>query len=320
MRVLVLCNAYPTGEDPSWGTYVHDQVSALRARGVQVDVLFINGRASRRNYVAGPWRLWRQIAHVRYDLVHAHYVFAGWIARTQCLLPIIQSFHGGGEMLGYQGTLCRWLAPLVDAVTVTSADHRQRLRFADARIIPCGVDLGLFAPQARDEARAKLGWPLDRQVILWVGEARPEKRLDLLRAAHALLAERGLDADLRLISGVPHDSVPTYMNASDVFALASMAEGSPVVVKEAMACNLPVVSTDVGDVADVIAGVEGCYLADANAEDLAGKLEKALRIGGRTRGREAVAHLQQEGEAQAIISLYGEVLSSRRGHRARRRG
>jgi teichuronic acid biosynthesis glycosyltransferase TuaC len=315
MRVLMLTNMYPHEADRSFGTFVYEQVKALRREGLQVDVLFVNGRASRWHYLWGYPRLWKQLAYVRYDLIHAHYVFSGWIARAQCRLPVVQSFHAPGQMHTYQGWLARRLAPLVDAVIVTSADHKARLGFERAQIIPCGVDLELFAPRARDEARRELGWDPDRKVLAWIGDPRPEKRVDLAYAAYEALKQRRDDTDLRVVSKVPHAQVPVYMNAADALLLTSDHEGSPVVIKEAMACNLPIVSTDVGDVLEVIAGVEGCYLAAQTPEDLAAKADLALSFGKRTRGREAIQHLQTSGEARRIIALYEQVLA-RAGARA----
>ena len=123
LKVLVLTNMYPHEADPSFGTFVYEQVQSLRGLGVDVDVLFVNGRASRFNYLAGYLRLWRKLGFRKYDLIHSHYVFSGWIARGQFRLPVVHAFHGAGEMYGYQGWLCRRLAPLVDGVTVTSSDH-----------------------------------------------------------------------------------------------------------------------------------------------------------------------------------------------------
>ena len=144
--------------------------------------------------------------------------------------------------------------------------------------------------------------------MLWVGDPRPEKRLDLVHAAFALLAQRRPDVELKIVSRVPHADIPTYMSAAHVFILPSDHEGSPVVIKEAMACNLPIVAVDVGDVAQVIGGVAGCYLAERNAEDLADKLEQALAGGAASAGRAAIQHLQTSAEAQAILDMYNELV------------
>ncbi len=319
LRVLVLTNMYPHQADSSFGTFVYEQVRALRALGVEIDVLFVNGRASRFNYLSAYWRLWRQLHYVSYDLIHAHYVFSGWIARVQFRLPIVQSFHGAGEMLGYQGWLCKRLAPLMDKVIVTSEDHKASLGYAGAHVIPCGVDLDLFAPRPRDEAREELGWDPSRKVVLWVGDPRPEKRIDLLHASYEVLCRRRDDVDLCVVSKVAHRAIPTYMNAADVLALTSDHEGSPVVIKEAMACNLPVVSVAVGDVVEVIGGVEGCFTAEGTPDDLAAKLDLALSFGQRTHGREAVGHLQTGHEAKAILALYEGLLAERRANIGDRR-
>lgn len=317
IRVLVLTNMYPYEADPSFGTFVHAQVRALRELGVDIDVLFVNGRASRWGYVMGCCRFWRQLAFVRYDLIHAHYVFSGWIARAQLHLPIVQSFHGAGEMFGYQGWLCKRLAPLVDEVIVTSAQHKAELGHEEAHVIPCGVDLDLFSPRPRDEACGELGWEPSRSAVIWVGDPRPEKRLGLIHTAYDLLRQRRDNVDLHVVTKVPHTAIPTYMNAADVLVLASDFEGSPVVIKEAMACNLPIVSTAVGDVPEVIGDMEGCFLAEQNAEDLAANLDLALSFGRRTRGREVIQHLQVRGEAERIRDLYEKVVARRRNRMAR---
>lgn len=321
IRVLMLTNMYPHEEDPSFGTFVYEQVRALRALGVAVDVLFVNGRASLWNYALGYPRLWRQLACVGYDLIHAHYVFAGLIARAQFGLPVVLSLHAPGQMPTYQGWLCRRLAPLVDETIVTTAEHKRLLGQQRAHVIPCGVGFDRFWPIPIDEARSELGWDRSRRAVLWIGDPRPEKRVDLAYESYTALRQLRNDADLYVISKVPHERVSTYMNAADVLLLTSDHEGSPTVVKEAMACNLPIVSTDVGDVADIIDGVAGCYLAEQTPEDLASKLDLALSFGKRTEGRKAITHLTTSEEAKTLIALYERVLSrgQRRGSRRRQR-
>jgi len=300
---------YPYDKDRSFGTFVYEQARALRALGVDIDVLFVNGRANRLNYLAGIGRMWWRMLRNKYDLIHAHYVFSGLIARLQLFLPVVVSFHGAGEMVGRQGQLCRRLAPLVDGCTVTSQDHKSKLGFESAHIIPCGVDMDLFKPMPQAAAREKLDWDPERRVMLYVGRISPEKRLDVIHGAYDLLKKRRDDLDLQIIAGVPHETIPTYMNAADAYVMASDLEGSPVVIKEAMACNLPIVSVAVGDVAEVIGGTEGCYVCEQTPEDMAAKVEQALSFGKRTDGREAIKHLQTAGEAEKILELYQNVLA-----------
>jgi len=315
MRVLVATNMYPTPRDPGSGAFVADQVKALRRLGHDVDVLLIDGPANRLNYLTGAFRLWRQACQRRYDLIHAHYVFTGLLAlplRWLCRIPLVVSFHGAGEMVGLVGQLCRWLAPRVDQVTVTSLEHYQQLGWPAAHIVPCGVDFELFQPRPQVEARTELGLPLDKKLVLYAGGLRPEKRIEIIQAAVALLQRDDPSVELILATGVPHPQVATYMNAADVLALASDYEGSPVVPKEAMACNLPIVSVAVADVPDLIGGIEGCYICQRTPEDMAAKLRLALDRGCRTDGRRAVAHLSVESLAERMAEIYKQAVETAR--------
>jgi len=314
MRVLVVTNMYPQPDRPAFGVFVRDQVESLRRRGLEVDVLFIDGRRNRLNYLLAYPRLWWRLARRHYDIVHAHYIFSGLVALAQRRCPVVLTHHGPEVFMTWQALLCRLFTRFFDAVIVVSDEMRRRLPFPAAYVVPCGVDMARFQPLPQREARQAAGLPLDRRLVLWAGEYfRPEKRWDLVQAAFSLLRSRYPDVELVLLSGRPHDLVPLYMNACDVLLLTSDAEGSPMVVKEAMACNLPIVSTAVGDVPEVIAGTEGCYLCSQEPEDIAAKLEMALRYGGRTRGRERVAHLELDRIAERVVAVYEAVLAARGG-------
>jgi glycosyltransferase involved in cell wall biosynthesis len=313
VRVLMLTNMYPHPADPSYGTFVFDQAEALRAAGVELEVLFVNGRATRWNYMLGYPRFWARIAQGRFDLVHSHYVFSGLIARAQFHLPVVQSFHAPGLLDTFQGWLCRRLMTRVSAVIVTSQDHKTRLGFAGARIIPCGVNLELFHPRAQHEARAKLGWAPDRKVLLWVGDVRKEKRVDLVHATYERLRPVRPDLDLRLVSGAQHADVPWFMNAADVLLFPSDHEGSPVVIKEAMACNLPIVATSVGDIPELFEGVSGCVAAPQSPEALGAEVLRLLDANARSEGYDAIRRLSTAREAESVVAIYEEVLAARRG-------
>jgi glycosyltransferase involved in cell wall biosynthesis len=159
------------------------------------------------------------------------------------------------------------------------------------------------------EARNLLGLSPGKRYVLFAGKPRPEKRFLVIREAIKLLREHhNPEVDLLVATGMPHDQVPLYMNAADVLVLASRYEGSPMVVKEAMACNLPVVVTDVGDAREVIAGTDGCYITDGSVEDLVDKLRLAIDFGSRTNGREKVAHLSLDAVARRVVNVYERVV------------
>jgi glycosyltransferase involved in cell wall biosynthesis len=134
--------------------------------------------------------------------------------------------------------------------------------------------------------------------------ARPEKRFALAKTTVAVLRSRGLDVELHALEGIPNDEVPTWLNAANAILLTSTHEGSPVVVKEALACNVPVVSVDVGDVRGRIAGIECCSIAAATPEDLADKLGGAIGHEERISARERIADLSLDAVAERVYDIY----------------
>lgn len=315
MHVLVVTNMYPTPDRPHFGTFVYDEVSALRQLGVDVEVVFVDGQRRTRNYAWGTARLaGRGLSRASYDLVHAHYPFSGLMARAQVRWPLVLTLHGIEVTFGWTAPLARLAARLSDWVIVTAPHVLADLRFRPAHVsvIPCGIDLDLFAPGDGNQARTRLGLPLDRQIVVFVGEVRPEKQVHLLEGAVAALRAEGAPVDLVIASGLPHDQVPQIMQAADVLGLVSRYEGSPMVIKEAMACNLPIVATDVGDVASVMGDTAGCFLCAPTVDSVTAQLRQALAFGGRTNGRDRVRPLAALGTARQVLQVYETV--ARRRH------
>jgi glycosyltransferase involved in cell wall biosynthesis len=303
---------YPKQDQPAFGTFVKDQVEALRKEGIDVEVLFIDGRNRRINYLLGLLRFWKRILRRKYQLIHAHYALTGYIARMQFFYPVIVTYHGG-EVKDYVPRWLRFLARLgpmlFDRIIVVNKEEEAILNDSlKVRVIPCGIDLTLFHPIPKDEARFKLDLPSDAKLVLWAGEYwQFEKRYELVEEAMGLLHADCPQAELVLVSGKPHTMIPLYMNACDVLLLTSRSEGSPMVIKEAMACNLPIVSTDVGDVAERITGVEGCKIVEPNAVEIKENLLALLQHPKRTNGRDKINDLSSKIVAQRVIGIYNEV-------------
>jgi teichuronic acid biosynthesis glycosyltransferase TuaC len=314
VKVLVLTNMYPTPNRPFHGTFVEKQVESLRQEGVEVEVLYVDGVSSKLNYVWGFPRLWAKLIANRYDLIHAHYVFSGIIARAQFICPVVLTHHGSQVFRGWQAPVCRMVTPLVDRAIVVSHEMKEKGNLSKSHVIPCGVDFELFKPVPKKQARKELGLPMDKKLVLFAGEYfRPIKRFDIVEAAMKLLQERSPDAELALVAKKPLNDVPRYMSACDVMVLVSDGEGSPMVIKEAMACNLPIVSVPAGDVPEVIGGTKGCYLCSQDPEDVADKLELALQWGKRTDGRQKIGDMEIGAISRRIISLYEDLLREKGG-------
>ncbi len=325
IRVLMITADWP--DHASWGgtaTFIPRQVDFLRAAGVSVDVFRFRGGGKLVRYAAAWLDVQRRLRRERYDLVHAQFGQSGLLALPK-RLPLVVTYRGD-DLEGVRSNttghltalgrllpvLCRAVARRADANIVVSAHLKPFLhRGAKSHVIPSGIDLQRFRLIPQAEARRKLGFSLDRQLVLFVGSpSLARKRYDLARQAVEVV-KRSLPADLVLGWGVPHDQMPYFMNACDAMVFASLQEGSPNVVKEALACNLPVVSVAVGDVPERLRGVTGCEVcADDQPETIAAALVRTLRRGQRTASREVVLELDEHIITERVIGVYRSVLKT----------
>ncbi|HXW13196.1 MAG TPA: glycosyltransferase [Terriglobia bacterium] len=319
--VLVVTNLWPTKADPGYGSFVKAQMESLCPLGVDFDVLFVNGRESKWNYLRGVRQVHSRLRTKHYDLIHAHFGLSGWVARWQFRVPLIVSFMGddvlgrptrsgrntlAGHLLKFSGFI---LARLAASVIVKSQQMASKLRMPSVHIIPNGVDLDLFRPMEQAQARKVLGLDPGKKFVLFpYNPNEVRKRFDLIQAAVSLAGQQVPGLELLMARGLPQDQIPLYMNAADVLVMASMTEGSPNALKEAMATNLPVITVDVGDAAELIGPTAGCYLVRREAAAMAEKIVEVCRCGGRTNGREWIRKLSKEAVAQQIVEVYAAVL------------
>jgi teichuronic acid biosynthesis glycosyltransferase TuaC len=324
LRALVVTNMYPTAAVPYAGPFVATQVESLRAAGVEVEVLHLNRQELGRSVYRGlAKRVQERVAAADPDLVHVAYggVMADTVTRSIRDRPVLVTFHGtdllGGRAHGVLNALSVRLnvrashraarrAAGVIVVSETLLDALPRsLDRSRVWVVPNGVDLSLFQPRDRVECQRALGWDPERTHVLFPSSpSRAVKRFGLAEASAALVNGNVGPVELHALDGVPHDDVPTWLNAANAILLTSAHEASPVIVKEALACNVPVVSVDVGDVRERIARVDGCFIADPHPEDLAEKLKRALARREPIAGREHVEDLSLERIAGRVQGIY----------------
>jgi glycosyltransferase involved in cell wall biosynthesis len=316
IRVLVVTNQWPSPKRPEGGIIVVRQVESVREVGADATVLAIDGRVPSYLRAAGSI-LAMNFRRRRYDLVHAHTGHSGVLACLQARVPVVCSYVGYDlDRIGereaprrrIERLIFRLTSVLIAVPVVKSERARTRLpRRARARaaVLPNGVDREAFHPMERTDARRRLGWG-DEPVILFAADpTRWVKRFALAERASAEAKKRVPSARLVVCNGVPRAEVPLWMNAADALLLTSLSEGSPNVVKEAMACNLPVVSVDVGDVAEVVDGARNCHVCPPEPGALSEALVRVLtRATERSDGRERTRHLTERAIAQRLLQIY----------------
>ena len=325
-RLLMITNIWPHAERPALGPFVRDTVEGLRDLGIACDVLFIRGYRSRWAYLAGALAaLLVPLAHPRkYALVHCHGGETALAGRFFLGVPAIASYLGT-DLLGAQvggGPVRRarcWLrsavlrrhAVLMSGSTTKSAEMEgllaERARRRNA-VIPDGVDRDRFRPGHRAAARAELGWRAEAQIVLFAGRPEAvEKRLPLARAVAGLAASRVPAVELKVAEGIDPGRMPLCYAAADCLLHTSVSEGSPNVVKEALACDLPVVATPSGDVKELLHGVEECAVCEPDPVALADALTRILQAGSRSNGRDLTEHLDRAAIARRTADYYGRV-------------
>ncbi|MFC6905775.1 glycosyltransferase family 4 protein [Halalkalicoccus tibetensis] len=298
-------------------SFYRQQEEHLRKQGVEIDTLTVSGKEvvdggpeetrSYSHYIKTLIEFHKDYTHSDYDVIHSNFGLTAPIALSQFRTPVVMTLWGT-DLMGKYGPVTKLCAKRCDGVMVRSEEMAEMLP-CNAEIVPSGVDLDLFQPMSTVDARREVGWAEEPfQVLFPYSPGYTRKNYPLAEAVvNEVSDELGMDIELQTISDIEHEKVPVYMNASDAILLTSSREGSPNTVKEAMACNVPVVTTDVGDVQLRLKNVTNSYVGRNEAELVSG-LKQVLLSGERTNGREEVREVSWENIAKAIIALYQLVV------------
>ena len=291
MKVLFVARAKPHVLE-GVGRFVSDQRMALQREGVEVDLLPIPGKGL-KSYFTYLLSLRKYLKKSDVDIVHAHNGFTGFIVNLQRIKPTVVTYHGSD----LNNKVTRVFSILSAKLAVWNVFISEKIRLKSGQkhkynIIPCGVDLSLFGIMDKKEARKHFGYDENEKLVLFAGNFKNPVKNHIL--AKQVVADFEQNTKLIELKGFLRNEVGILMNAVDVVLLTSLSEGSPQFIKEAMACNCPVVSTDVGDVKQLIEGVDGCYITSFEVESVTSGLQEALRFAsdkGRTVGREKIKQL-----------------------------
>lgn len=313
MKVLFVSNVYPTEEGKGTPS-IKIQKEILESMGVEVDVYPIETGNIIEYVKAALFFLFGGFKIREYDLIHAFYGLSGVAAVLQRKVPVVATFLGSDILAeGLHNDRDRRFSMLAvrraKAVIMMSDEMKRSAGREDAYVIPFGVHLPDFQLEERDIARKKLGLSSEKKYVLFPWDPkRAVKRYDLAKTAVQLAQKKIPEAELLVIYNNKHQEVVDYMNACDVILMTSDHEGSPVAIREAMAVNLPVVSVDVGDVAELVAGVDNCYIVTQDVAAISEGLTKVLLIGKRSNGRGKMGAYDMINATEQVYKIYQTML------------
>jgi teichuronic acid biosynthesis glycosyltransferase TuaC len=301
-------------------SFIASQGKSLEDNGVNLDYFIIHGKGL-KGYLGNISRLRKVLKSKKYDVIHSHYSYSAWVSvLTLTRTPQIVSFMGSDiygvikepgspQLKGSFNDIIFKLVQLFVNKIIVKSNRLGDYVFLKKKmhVVPNGVDFKKFKPIDKNYARKKIRLNSSKKQILFLGDKNnTNKNFSLLDQAIGNL-------DLSIYQLLPYnypikkELIPLYINAADVVIMSSFSEGSPNVVKETMACNVPVVSVDVGDVKEVIARTKGCYLSKYEPKDLAEKIIKAVSFKGQTTGRKDIDYLEINNIAIRLIDIYSSV-------------
>lgn len=312
MKVLFVSSGNSlTGISP----IVERQGRSLSQSGLEVSYFTIKGKGL-KGYLTSIFKLRTYLKENKVDIIHAHYALCGYVALfASKKQKLILSFMGSDILSGNRlvSKMNSWVAKqFFHKVILKSDDMKKVLGETDkAVVIPNGVDLTTFSYEPQAVAQHKLNFdPAKRHILFVANPNRPEKNFSLAKEAFSLLDPSVYT--FHTVYNLSTEKLVMHYNAADLILMTSVYEGSPNVIKEAMACNCPVVSTKVGDVEKLLTGVPGCFVVESNPNTIKAAIIKAVEFRKsdvQTKGRERLIQsgLSSEKVAEHLIQVYNSI-------------
>lgn len=306
MKILIVCSATNQQIAP----FIQEQTDSLKCFGEMVDFFLIKQKGI-KGYLQALPKLNARIRDFKPDIIHAHYGLSGLLANLQRKIPVVTTFHGSDIN---DPKILRWSKWAIWLSAHSIFVSQKIINIAKVQkhysLLPCGIDTDFFYPVGKMDARQKLGWDTESIYILFAGsQDNTVKNYSLAKKAVDLIDK----TELIELKGYSRNEVNLALNAADVALMTSFSEGSPQFIKEAMACNCPIVSTDIGDVKELIEDTDGCYITTFEINSVVEQLQKSLNFAakeGRTNGRSRLesAGLTDKQIAAKLIEIYKHCL------------
>ena len=304
MKILIVASYNKNRYAP----FIVEQANSLVERGCEIAYFGVVGKGI-KGYLKAYKGLVKKINEFKPDVIHAHYGLSGLMANLQRSVLVVTTYHGSDINLPNVLKLSK-IAMRLSAFNIFVSQRNVDIAKPKKKFIllPCGVNLPKYNEVDIDAIKKQLNWQDSKKYILFAGAFD-----NRVKNAPLAIESVGLLENVELVElkGYTREQVTALFYAVDAFLMTSFTEGSPQVVKEAMACGCPIVSVDVGDVAERIDGLEGCYIAARNSQDIASKLNQALSFNSRTKGRERIIELGLTNDiiAKKLIEIYKNILS-----------
>jgi len=312
MKILIVCSGKPS--NPKWNfklnrSYVYEQAESIKDLGMEYDTYFIEGKGV-FGYLKNYKNIIKKIKEYQPDLVHAHYGLSGLLSNLQRKVPVVTTFHGSDINIK-KNRLFSYVASKLSADNIFVNDYQPaKINYHGQRhVIPCGVDSKRFFLIDKYKARKKLNLDLNKKYGLFTGSFdNGVKNYPL--AKEAILKSKST-IELLELKAYTREEVSLLLNAVDFLLMTSFSEGSPMVIKEAMCCNCPIVTVDVGDVKKIISRRKNCYVTTYHPEKISECINQILTLDKRIEGKETLNNYSLEKIANRVVKVYQRVLSQK---------
>jgi glycosyltransferase involved in cell wall biosynthesis len=326
MRILHLTNGYPSAKYPTYCIFIQEQIESLRTQGILCEVIVVNPRKKGiLGYISGFIRLKAQLLQsTKYDMYHCHHILSAFLLiisnpfkKRKILLAFLNNpqteINNLPFPIFFNKLIYNVVMKKIEHILVKN-DKNLKLESKNVHYIPNGVNMNLFNKSSKDYSRKLLNLPLDKIIILFVSSVaiREQKRYDRFKEVLCLMKlNHGLDALEVLMIDEKRSDIPHFYNACDIHLMTSDYEGSPNSIKEAMSCNMKIVSTNVGNVAELFKDVSNCIMSKSfEAKQIASDCYFLLKSNEKPNSRNKILEMKLDIDnvALKLIDTYKQII------------